>query len=1091
MGAIADKILEALNIKFNISLAQEKIFFDKPVSLEALNSAVVIALKSFSTQLSSKLRGLVDFDITDLSALKNFIKSDPELNGLFLNANNELDDGIVAYLFLQCEILKDSTIVDETLKQQALDKLQGVNFLGSNLEKLSDFINDLETKLASLADSLSPYIGIALFLYYIIQLAIDLFTNTRFHSPYRTKYIQKLIKMALDMMKDIVNEQVDALKTMFSGIDELLITMTIATGLYLYNRSQLQKQSTEQLAENLCEDLGLNPFEDIVIDVSTNVIDLSQLPLICNKEDDDVVIPKEPIENKIANFSCEIDIEEETEELNAIIKEDISSKAIIINETENVFKYEVNIGDKVTDRTIIATLSGDPIYSPLNGKVVSLFDSSIVLSDISESSDAYLTQTIKELNAAYQEQNEIKMFVKDWQVKSLYPVLLAKHKAGNSGGLAFAKNVESIKKYWNDEILKSYDKNIKKITGEDNVKKNAENESLHIIQEEVNTEEKIVNKYLRSIEYNATRAKVAKPKKEDFVLIEYYIVELTAALNSIKDPSGLTLEYRDQINIFTDQRYVLDGWKPEDIKEKGNDYIKELEKGITIGDWFQKGLDIYAEDKKLSDVKDWLEDIKNPNKLENYEKTELISKLMYLYEFYLDIKTKNEEYKDLKEADNKKQVVKEGNYISNFFGNLWKRFDALPDEIAELEQRLEGLALFTGYSITEIEGEDYRSYLISDKTGCKGPDRDPNLGGSTETDLGSIKYWLKYCSFATLVGLNPLTWSTGFILPTGPLLLPTVYIPIKPITTSYGFIVLGLTITGIWVFPMVLMVNYSTNYSLPIADPATFIRNQISALKTEISGQLSDFKKDALVNFADKIKVNVNELNIEVEGAEAAIKNHRLGKPPKTKKFDQEQINWNTANVSLKEQRTEIKLKRWTEEKKYKIVYEAATLGTTTGSGSEDAGISKIQQTEDLILKQFDKLDVLADKADKIVAPLPITLQPETANFGITLKNPKPIINIASEIDDNINPIPLEKITNRFRLDNEKLMTKGGEAFDYKKYLSVIKVAMPTLIKKDPFPAYENLGLLNIPYLTFLAKDFTVSGSQTYGMPGFPPFPIG
>ena len=101
--------------------------------------------------------------------------------------------------------------------------------------------------------------------------------------------------------------------------------------------------------------------------------------------------------------------------------------------------------------------------------------------------------------------------------------------------------------------------------------------------------------------------------------------------------------------------------------------------------------------------------------IESYEKEQLIAKLMYLFEFYLDIATKNEEYKDLKEADDKEQVTREGNYISNFFGQLWIRFDALPDEIAELEQRLESLALFTGYSITEIQGEEYRTYLISDK----------------------------------------------------------------------------------------------------------------------------------------------------------------------------------------------------------------------------------------------------------------------------------------------------------------------------------------------------------------------------------------
>ena len=166
--------LKKLEAKFTLLGIKEKIFFDKPLSLKALNSAIVAALRAFGESLASKLMGLIDFDLDDLSELKNFIKSDPELSVLFSNANSELDNEILSSLLLQCEILNDSTITDETLKQQALDKLQNVNFLGDSLDKLADFLGDLTNKLAALGDALGPYLGIALFLYYIIKLAIDL-----------------------------------------------------------------------------------------------------------------------------------------------------------------------------------------------------------------------------------------------------------------------------------------------------------------------------------------------------------------------------------------------------------------------------------------------------------------------------------------------------------------------------------------------------------------------------------------------------------------------------------------------------------------------------------------------------------------------------------------------------------------------------------------------------------------------------------------------------------------------------------------------------------------------------------------------------
>jgi hypothetical protein len=50
---------------------------------------------------------------------------------------------------------------------------------------------------------------------------------------------------------------------------------------------------------------------------------------------------------------------------------------------------------------------------------------------------------------------------------------------------------------------------------------------------------------------------------------------------------------------------------------------------------------------------------------------------------------------------------------------------------------------------------------------------------------------------------------------------------------------------------------------------------------------------------------------------------------------------------------------------------------------------------------------------------------------------------------------------------------------------------MNSLIVKDQFPKYENLKLNNVPFMTFLIKDFVTVGAQTFGIPGMLPLPIG
>jgi hypothetical protein len=298
---------------------------------------------------------------------------------------------------------------------------------------------------------------------------------------------------------------------------------------------------------------------------------------------------------------------------------------------------------------------------------------------------------------------------------------------------------------------------------------------------------------------------------------------------------------------------------------------------------------------------------------------------------------------------------------------------------------------------------------------------------------------------------------------------------------------------------MVLMVNYTTNYSLPIFDPVAFIKKEIVDLKNILSEQVGNLKNSAFGEYLENIIENIKDLQPQIDEAEKQIKEHRIQRPPKTKAFEKEQINWNAENVSLKENHTKLKLTKWSEEKKFKIVYEAKELGTPVAGAAGKAGdvaLKKLEDSEKLILDQFDKLDLLTEKLNLTIAPLPITLQPNTSNFGFTLKNPKPIITISDKISDNINDVNLDKILKPFELKNEKMMTKGGlDAYNYKGSLTAIDlmkfVPGSAPIKQDPFPAFENLAISNFQWQKFLLADFVPKGAQTYGFPGQLPAPVG
>ena len=158
-----------------------------------------------------------------------------------------------------------------------------------------------------------------------------------------------------------------------------------------------------------------------------------------------------------------------------------------------------------------------------------------------------------------------------------------------------------------------------------------------------------------------------------------------------------------------------------------------------------------------------------------------------------------------------------------------------------------------------------------------------------------------------------------------------------------------------------------------------------------------------------------------------------------------------------------------------------------------DPTLESIEKAQQTVEEDLQRVDTLVDQLDRVLIPLPISMKPNTANLGITVKNPRPIIEIKQGVSSEVNISGVQKILDEFVTEADDFMSTNtvGNVLDYDKYKKAISLAKFSLVPSDPFPKYENLNPANISWLPFLYNNFVVTGAQSYGFPGFSPFPLG
>lgn len=1165
MGKIAEIIKKFLNEFFNATIKDDLDFFNKPKALIALTTTSLLTLNALSDTLKklleeklgrasnkSDLLNILDrTNITD-EDVENYIKGNKELQKFLNYISNELNEDICSDITLACS--------DPNYYQEQIDNLLGKlsSITGGVLENIflriaeteSDFDEKLDAyvldkNLKGILNKINGNLPWIFMVYLIIIKIKEFLTQNDYPSKYRGKYLQRLLRIIgailkneLNAVKTIPSETVETAReleqqttTIFNSLrslDSIITASLMASFVYLNNRKKYQEECLDAFSENIgpitCEEeiSSAQPESTPIF----KPFDLNIDTFSCPIDFDDVEVPHEPFDIKLQNGfeTCDLVQGESTPiEIEADFYYDTAVKALIENNSKKKFNILSKKNDMVTTRSILGTLGGTRIYSPIDGVVSKIEKNKIYINDVRDPENTYLEEIIQSIQNLYKKLNDTKFFIKDFYINSWYPVMLKASPlideeltAEELGKIFFMtggvdKRFERAQKEA-ERNKEDYEKDIKKITGKDNVEEKAENEELGKIKEETDKIDKaFYDNLLKIAETGVNQAEVTLPKENDFILVDYYF-DLLSLLISYFEQNEILVPFRDKINEFLIERFFVDGWNRNKLIRKINRLCEDLAEGTFFEEeknFFKEMTKIYNENnKEIDPVKDYVASLANENnEFTENEKQKITDKIMYLFDFFLEIDQKiDEEY--VTETNRYEATEKEANYIENYFGERWKRYNEIPNELNELFEILEDLGqTLTTYSIITIDDEEYRYYSIGMERTCPIPEEedDDYLNPFSDYEFKDIQYWLKYCAFATLASVaNPATgWSTGLPPPIGPTPFPVIYIPIKAFQLNWGFIVIGISITGIYPFPWVLISNLSSEYHVPLVDPLTIIRKSVEKIKKSLTQEIKQFKQITLKGYLDDTKNKINAKADEIDYLTEEKRLHKLKKPrlDRTKKggrliYIQKIAEWEEIQLQYSKQIFTLRAEKFALELKWKNVYDAYSGGKLSEE-ELDAKLNSMKKLEERIDKQFEKIDSLITSIEPALIPLPISTSPETANFAFTIKNPNPINEFGEDLNENINSSVLNPIINRFKLKNEAFMSTNfatettNSMINWKKYTSLLKASRFAIVQKDPFPKYQNLKLTNIPWISFLYTKWAPSGAKTYGFPGFPPLPVG
>lgn len=146
----------------------------------------------------------------------------------------------------------------------------------------------------------------------------------------------------------------------------------------------------------------------------------------------------------------------------------------------------------------------------------------------------------------------------------------------------------------------------------------------------------------------------------------------------------------------------------------------------------------------------------------------------------------------------------------------------------------------------------------------------------TQYGINSYRYWLRYCTVATLVNcMLPMYWSTGLLIAGAPLLLPIIFIPII-VLSSRVILVIGIGLCGICPMPMFLLMNVSDipGFAIPILN---VVVDMMKSLSSKVMALGKKSTKEMIKLAIQQEDDNINKLNAEIKEIDTKIINLKSG----------------------------------------------------------------------------------------------------------------------------------------------------------------------------------------------------------------------
>jgi len=919
------------------------------------------------------------------------------------------------------------------------------------------------------------------------------------------------------------------------------------------------------------EDINLS--EDDVFTFDIGKLDTSTLGDIdiCNiNSKDNFYVPHISFDQKINEFTCEI-LEDASTDINldninfdnVKIENDYTTRAIY-SYTGSVHNWLpiVSKGDVLVYNTPIMTVDTITYKSPLEGIVdeIDFTKKEIIVKQFSEPSIEKLSKEINDLQNLYQRNIDIKEFLKNFYIELALPSYLQvtkklrKELSLDISGMEIVYLLGGVEKKnkrakkTKKKLNKRYNKKIEKIASADNIEMHAKNETLEEFKNEIEYQNKKYYKGLRVI-FEAYRNKSRKTKTntKDFVLIDWYIEKydnLIKFLDSTEDNKNEILnEIIKMFNSFILNRVLIDEFDLDSIKEKVNDLCNELDANFTVsnGDYYKVLNDVFIEAKKntkpisnptdntiiskytqtsrkikeilVSKIKEFGSNNTEDN---DEEKTELKQRIysMFIISTKIDDIQEDIELNKITTDESKyKATNREANKLNSFFYSLFKEYENFDKNAAsKIKEIKEFENNFTTYSIITRDNEEFRIYSIDDDLGCsKDLPYKEGITPYTDNDIWQPLYWLKYCGYATLASVVSVpTWSTGLMPPIGPLLLPTVYLPIVPFKTSWGVILLGLSITGLYFFPFIHVANLSLDYHVPFIDPASILKKAIDQIKKEIYKLKDELEKYTISIPLKKYEEDIERYTVLIKETDIMISQTKSNKPrlDREKKlidkvvanaeYAQAELEYNMKLASLYEQSINYTALKTSAEIKWWFLAKALNGENLNDDLKyQDDLIKNFKIAEKKIDDVIESLDKEVAKINPLIASIPLSAIPGSSNFGFTLKSPELMTPMDDKVIDIIDADLLAKLQEPFELKNDDLMSPVYQSIIDKSYtytkplFDTLSAASLALIPKEPYPAFEKLTPINLPWTAnFLLKSWVPAGSKKFGFPGFPQYPI-